>query len=119
MVSFGSALRGKLGDIHKNIGCGFLRFDDTNNNVGALCTRLAVEAAAVQGVSVVKMRPNRILECLLFFFQGHWNKNRKHAHESSQLRHRSYLVLRLRLGHLPLHLGIRSLHDHIRCFTGK
>ena len=26
-------------------------FDDSNNNVGALCTRLAVEAAAVQGVS--------------------------------------------------------------------
>lgn len=26
-------------------------FDDQNNNVGKLCTRLAVEAAAVQGVS--------------------------------------------------------------------
>jgi hypothetical protein len=27
-------------------------FDDQNNNVGKLCTKLAVEAAAVQGVNL-------------------------------------------------------------------
>lgn len=31
-------------------------FDDQNNNVGKLCTRLAVEAAAVQGVRIKTLK---------------------------------------------------------------
>ena len=37
-------------------------YDDPANNVGTLCTRLSVEAAAVQGVS------NNLIQLLFFFF---------------------------------------------------